>query len=103
TIKIKDSKGAEVHKEVVRTNSNGSFSGSFVPDENAALGLYYIYAELDKGQQYTGTFSVEEYKKPEYKVGITLDKDQYSNGDNLTGVVQADYYFGSPVQEASVE
>src|SRR4030095_14141589 len=86
-----------------RTNSNGSFNGSYDIEENAALGDYYIYAELDKGQQYTGTFAVEEYKKPEYKVGITLDKDQYSNGDNLKGVVQADYYFGSPVQEASVE
>jgi uncharacterized protein YfaS (alpha-2-macroglobulin family) len=103
TIKIKDSQGAEVFKEVVRTNSNGSFNSSFELQENADLGQYFIYAELDRGQQYTGTFHVEEYKKPEYKVGITLDKDQYQNEDNIKGVVQADYYFGSPVQEATVE
>jgi len=103
TIRIKDSRGAEVHKEVVRTNSHGSFTGSYNIETGAALGQYYIYAELGKGQQYTGTFSVEEYKKPEYKVGITLDKDQYLDGENIKGVVQADYYFGSPVQDATVE
>ena len=48
-------------------------------------------------------FRVEEYKKPEYKVGITLDKDQYLDGENIKGVVNADYYFGSAVQEAEVE
>lgn len=103
TVRIKDSKGAEVFKQVLRTNDKGSFTGDFTPDETAALGQYYIYAELDRGQQYTGTFHVEEYKKPEYKVNITLDKDQYLDGDNIKGVVQADYYFGSPVQEAEVE
>ncbi len=102
-VRIKDSKGAEVSKQVLKTNSNGSFSGSYQIEDNAALGVYYIYAELDKGQQYTGTFSVEEFKKPEYKVGITLDKDQYLNGDNIKGIVNADYYFGSAVQDAEVE
>lgn len=103
TVRIKDSKGAEVMKQVVKTNSNGSFTGEYDIEDNAALGQYYIYAELDKGQQYTGNFTVDEYKKPEYKVGITVDKDQYSDGDNIKGVIQADYYFGSPVQEATVE
>src|SRR3990172_1087118 len=102
TIKIKDSKSAEVFKQVVKTNDNGSFAGDFELVDNAALGQYYIYAELGKGQVYTGMFSVEEYKKPEYKVDVTLDKDQYTDGDNIKGVVQADYYFGSPVQEAEV-
>lgn len=103
TVRIKDSRGAEVSKQVLRTNSNGSFSGTYEIEENAALGDYYIYAELEKGQQYTGTFAVDEYKKPEYKVGITLDKDQYLDGESIKGVVNADYYFGSPVQDAEVE
>lgn len=103
TVTIKDSKSAEVYKQVVKTNNNGSFNGTYDVPENAPVGIYYIYATLDEGQVYTGTFSIEEYKKPEYKVDITLDKDQYTNGDDIKGVVQADYYFGSPVQEATVE
>jgi len=103
TVTIKDSKGAEVNKQVLKTNSNGSFDGEYTIADNAPLGDYYIYAMVDEGQSYTGSFTVEEYKKPEYKVDITLDKDQYTDGDNIVGVVQADYYFGSPVQDAEVE
>jgi uncharacterized protein YfaS (alpha-2-macroglobulin family) len=103
TVTIKDSRGAEVNKQVLKTNSNGSFSGDYTIADNAPLGDYYIYAMVDKDQSYTGSFTVEEYKKPEYKVDITLDKDQYTDGDNIVGVVQADYYFGSPVQDAEVE
>jgi len=103
TVKIKDSKGAEVYKQVLKTNSNGSFNSEYDIPEGAPLGQYFIYAELERGQSYTGSFFVEEYKKPEYKVGITMDKDQYTDGESIKGVVQADYYFGSPVQEAEVE
>ncbi len=103
TVSIKDSRGAEVYKQVLKTNSNGSFDGEYAIDNNAPLGNYYIYAAIGENQNYTGNFTVEEYKKPEYKVDITVDKDQYTNGDNIAGVVQADYYFGSPVQEAKVE
>jgi len=103
TVKIKDSRHTEAYKTVLNTNSNGSFSGEYTVPDNAPLGTYYIYAQIDEGQEYTGSFSVEEYKKPEYKVEVTLDKDQYSDGDVIRGVVQADYYFGSPVQDAVVE
>ncbi|MFI5144488.1 MAG: MG2 domain-containing protein, partial [Ignavibacteria bacterium] len=103
TVIIKDSKNAEVYKQVLKTNSNGSFDGTYDIPDNAPVGVYYIYATLGENQTYTGTFSVEEYKKPEYKVDVTLDKDQYGDGDEMKGVVQADYYFGSPVQEATVE
>jgi uncharacterized protein YfaS (alpha-2-macroglobulin family) len=102
TVKIKDSKSAEVYKQVLKTNDNGSFNGNFEVPDNAPIGQYFIYAELGRGQVYTGNFHVEEYKKPEYKVNVTLDKDQYADGDNLKGVIQADYYFGSPVQDAEV-
>lgn len=103
TVTIKDSRGAEVNKQVLKTNSNGSFNGEYTIADNAPLGDYYIYAMVDEGQTYTGSFTVEEYKKPEYKVDITLEKDQYTDGDNIVGIVQADYYFGSPVQDAEVE
>ncbi len=103
TVKIKDSRGAEVYKQVLKTNAQGSFNGTYEIEDNAPLGQYFIYAELERGQQYTGSFYVEEYKKPEYKVGITLDKEQYLDGESIKGIVQADYYFGSPVQDAEVE
>ena len=52
---------------------------------------------------YYGSFTVEEYKKPEYKVSVATDRDQYANGDKITATITADYYFGSPVKNASVQ
>jgi len=70
--KDKRSKSTEVYKQVLKTNENGSFTGEIDIVENAALGHIIIYAELGRGQTYTGMFNVEEYKKPEYKVDIYI-------------------------------
>lgn len=103
TVIIKDAKNAEVYKELLITNADGSYNGSFKIDDEGALGTYYIQTQLDQKHVYTATFEVEQYKKPEYKVKVTLDKSQYFGKDEMKGSVQADYYFGSPVADAEVE
>jgi uncharacterized protein YfaS (alpha-2-macroglobulin family) len=103
TVIIKDSKNSEVYKELVKTNSNGSFDGSYKIDENGALGDYYIYANIDENNSYSAPFTVEQYKKPEYKVTVTTDRNQYFGHDELKAEIDARYYFGSPVTEATVE
>ena len=34
---------------------------------------------------------------------LATDRNQYANGDKIAATVSADYYFGSPVKEASVQ
>ena len=102
TVKIKTPKNKEVYSKDLKTNEFGTIADNFKLDEEADLGIYSIVLNLD-GIDYYGSFSVEEYKKPEYKVNITLDKNQYSSGDEIKGFVSADYYFGSPVRSASVQ
>ncbi|MEJ5261103.1 MAG: MG2 domain-containing protein [Ignavibacterium sp.] len=101
-VSIKSPKNKEVYSKQLKTNEFGTISDKFILDEEADLGDYSIIITLDE-QQFYGSFSVEEYKKPEYKVNIELDKKQYSAGDEISGAISADYYFGSPVQNASVE
>jgi len=103
TVIIKDAKNAEVFKQVMKTNEDGSYNGSFKVDDEGALGTYYIQTQIDQKHIYTATFEVEQYKKPEYKVTVNLDKSQYYGKDEMKGSVQADYYFGSPVADAEVE
>ncbi|MDQ3194422.1 MAG: MG2 domain-containing protein, partial [Bacteroidota bacterium] len=103
TVLIKDSKGAEVYKEVLRTNEMGSFAGSYEIDEEGALGDYTIYANIDENNSYSSGFTVEQYKKPEYKVTVITDKGQYYGKDNMHADIEAKYYFGSFVAEADVE
>ena len=100
-ISVKSPKNKEVYSSEAETNEFGSLSASFVLDAEADLGVYSIYLTKD-GQSYYGSFSVEEYKKPEYKVNVTTDKTQYANGDKISATVSADYYFGSPVKNATV-
>lgn len=102
SITVKSSKDKEVYSGEAVTNEFGTLSGSFYLDEDADLGYYSIILKKDE-QSYYGSFSVEEYKKPEYKVNVNTDKKQYSRGDKLTVTVTADYYFGSPVKNADVQ
>jgi uncharacterized protein YfaS (alpha-2-macroglobulin family) len=102
TIQIRSPKNKEVYSKELLTNDFGTVADNFVLDGEADLGTYSIILNLDE-MDYYGSFSVEEYKKPEYKVNVSLDKSQYSAGDEISGFVSADYYFGLPVKSAQVE
>ena len=101
-VSVKSPKNKEVYTGQAETNEFGSLSANFMLDEEADLGYYSIILTKD-GISYYGSFTVEEYKKPEYKVNVVTDRNQYANGDKIAATVSADYYFGSPVKEASVQ
>jgi len=108
-ITIYDEQRNEVYSKKLKCDANGSFNDSLTIKESAPLGTYSIYADLDKiqffgyyAEEITGTFRVEEYKKPEYEVQVSLDKEQYISGDTIVADVQADYFFGAPVKNAMV-
>lgn len=103
TVKIKDSRNTEVYKEVLRTDEMGSLNGSYKIEKEAPLGDYTIFFEIGENDIYSQTFSIEQYKKPEYKVSVTPEKAQYLNNETIEAKIKADYYFGSPVAGAEVE
>ncbi len=101
TVTINSPKNKEVFSKELRTNEFGAIASSFILDEEADLGEYSIQVS-NSSMNYFGSFSVEEYKKPEYLVTVKTDKSQYAAGDKISGKVSADYYFGSPVTTGSV-
>jgi len=103
TVIIKDSRYAEVYKKVLKTNENGSFDGTYKIDKDAPLGTYTITTLINEKNSTTTNFTVEQYKKPEYKVTVKTDRGQYYGNDRLTATVEAKYFFGSPVADADVE
>ncbi len=86
----------EIFTKEMTTNQFGAITGSFKLNSDAELGNYSIILVKDD-QPYLGSFSVEEYKKPEYLVTVSTLKNQYAVNDTLNAVVSAKYYFGSPV------
>ena len=57
------------------------------------------------GERYVeGTsFSVQDYKKPEYAVKVTAQTPRVLQGQPIKATIDARYYFGEPVANAKVK
>lgn len=95
---VMDSLDAVVYDtELVMDGVYGTFSTSFEIPHDAPLGNYRITAF---GQD--TYISVEEYVPAAFKLEATTKQDEYVNGDTVTLGVQADYYFGVPLDGGTV-
>ncbi|MCV4601278.1 hypothetical protein OFC63_35205, partial [Escherichia coli] len=74
----------------------GGFSGSFPVGLDARLGNYSLTATV-QGEEFGGSFEVQEYVKPEYRVSVTPDRAVAVQGEKGRFVVKGEYLFGGPV------
>jgi len=108
---ISDPRGTKVTDGKATLNAFGSSWGSLELGEQLPLGEYTIYF-WDIGRHNTigsaKLFRLEEYKLPEFKVEVKTPeqdgkKKAFRLGEEVEVSIQADYYFGGPVSNASVE
>src|SRR6185436_193643 len=103
--------GAVIKEADVKLNAFGSAFGSLDLTEAMRLGEYRVTfrnKENDRDIGYATLFRLEEYKLPEFKVDVKTpeedgQKKTFRVGDKVEVTIQADYYFGGPVSQASVE
>ena len=108
---IDDPRGAKVKEDKARLNAFGSAWGSLELTETMPLGEYRVtfWDEGRKRQIGNATlFRLEEYKLPEFKVSVQTPEEEgkkktFRVGEKVEVNIQADYYFGGPVVNASVE
>jgi uncharacterized protein YfaS (alpha-2-macroglobulin family) len=119
---ITDPRGAKVKADKTKLNTFGSAWGSLELTEAMPLGEYQIQFWSEGRKQHIGNaqlFRLEEYKLPEFKVTVQTPEDRSAGGPPAPGEparkkafrlgetvevsVQADYYFGGAVANASVE
>ncbi|MFZ5805898.1 MAG: MG2 domain-containing protein [Verrucomicrobiota bacterium] len=107
---IRDARGKEFQKGSAVLNGFGSFWNSIPLNETLPLGEYRIAfnAEKDSSIGEQVFFRLEEYKLPEFKITVrTPEKDGkkavFRFGEKIQAVVQAEYYFGGPASEASID
>ncbi len=98
-VEIHNPKGEKVYSETLTSDNYGGIAGKFDLPDDATLGQYQI-SVVNRG---SGTFRVEEYKKPEYEVTIDAPTDPVMLGEKITATIHAKYYFGSPVVNATVK
>ena len=80
----------------------GTFSGEFDLPEDAPIGDGTIQVRYKHDYDASISFSVAEFRVPEYKVEVTPDYSTIIQGDQVKASIVASYYFGGPVSNASL-
>lgn len=108
---VTDPKGAKVKEGKTKLNAFGSGWDSLQLTESMPLGEYRINF-WDEGRHTSiGSavlFRIEEYKLPEFKVSVKTPEENgkrkvFRVGEKVEVEVQADYYFGGAVSNATVQ
>ncbi|MBX7243989.1 MAG: hypothetical protein K1X53_00725 [Candidatus Sumerlaeaceae bacterium] len=91
--------------EDVEANEFGAISGELTLGEQPPLGAYRINISTSDRKTHMGSesFRVEEYKKPEFDVKVTVSDKLFRTGSKVKAEVNAVYYFGSPVADAEIK
>jgi uncharacterized protein YfaS (alpha-2-macroglobulin family) len=112
TFEVEDSRGNKVFKSSTQTSKFGIASAEFALADEVNLGTYHLRASMGSPEGAASTaelaLNVEKYVLPKFKVAIDFaGKDQktrhgYRPGDEVTGTVRANYFFGKPVDRAEL-
>lgn len=102
TIEITDPNQKTIYQQKLALSPFGSFNGRLTLSPLAALGMYQIIGPIGDQRVY-GSFEVQEYRKPEFEVSVSLDKARYLQGETIQATISASYYFGAPVANGRVK
>jgi uncharacterized protein YfaS (alpha-2-macroglobulin family)/tetratricopeptide (TPR) repeat protein len=106
TYEISDPRGQKVSSGTATLNAFGSFWGELPLTKEMALGVYTVRFRGSNNGDIGGAqfFRLEEYKLPEFRVSVTTPPGkQYRLGETIDATIEATYYFGGPVANATVE
>lgn len=80
------------------TNEFGTFSLELPISKTQKLGYYTIQAKGKDGREISGEFRVAEFKPPNFKVALNLDKEFALAGETVEATAASNYLFGAPVE-----
>ena len=97
-LKIYNSKNDEIFNEYLEINDFGTFNAKFVLSNESPLGMYRVCAD-----QYSCIyFDVQEYVPAPFEVKVKSDKEEYISKDSVNLEIEANYYFGVPLEGGEV-
>lgn len=108
---IHDPNGAKIKDGIAKLNAFGTFWDSAKLTKDMPLGEYRItFFDASRENTIGGAtlFRLEEYKLPEYQVTVQTPEENgkkktFRLGENVEVNIQADYYFGGAVSNATVQ
>ncbi len=106
TVTLTDSKGEKVTTEQVKVTKYGTFSFKTTIGKEAPTGYYNLNAtgSIAGGEVATsGSFRVEEYRAPQFRVDVEPKKKSLVAGEPLEASVFARYLFGGAMNDVQVK
>lgn len=106
-VKVNDGRGEEVLKRHVKVNGFGGIHLDMDLGHGASLGYYSVYlsapgAEKSGRMNLYGSFRVEEYRAPTFKVDVEAKHGEVTRGTDAGFSASGDYLFGAPMSGATV-
>lgn len=95
---IQDPQGTKLYEAQHQTDAYGGVALDWTPPADARLGVYRVQVP----RYGSGTFRIEEYKKPEFEVDVTSPSTPVLLGETITFSIAGRYYFGAPVTRGTV-
>lgn len=99
---IADNNDKVVTRQTLTVDEFGAVHASFALPRGAALG-YYAVRIAAGDEDASGSFEVQEYRKPEFEVLVSPADRFVVQGNRVTATITARYYFGQPVAGAEVQ
>ncbi|NNJ10813.1 alpha-2-macroglobulin [Chloroflexales bacterium ZM16-3] len=102
---ISDAEGNQVYSSTVELDSFGTFSADLPLSGDAALGSYFMSAQLEGDSSYYGTygsFAVAEYRKPVFEITVTPGREDVLMGEPIAATATARYFAGGVLANAPV-
>jgi uncharacterized protein YfaS (alpha-2-macroglobulin family) len=98
TVRLFDANGQETASLDLRTNTFGTFSGTFIAPTSGLNGFISIGNEHG-----SHSFRMEEYKRPKFEVSLDAPKEQFRVGNTVAVIGLAKSYAGVPLAGAEVK
>jgi alpha-2-macroglobulin len=98
---VYDADNTEILSERFGADAYGSFAGELELGLDAPLGTYSLQATVE-GETSYASFEVQAFRKPEYRVSVTPEREVAVQGETLRFTVAAEYLFGGAVAGGQV-
>ncbi len=95
-----DVNGKEIERLKLQTNANGSFNGSVTAPKDRLMGAMTL--RVIGGPDGQTSVSVEEYKRPKFKVELDPPSEAIQLNTSVTVQSRATAYTGVPISDAKV-
>ena len=99
---ISDEQNHSVFDRVMPVSADGTLAGDLTLAANVVLGYYTIQIGSNNNSV-SGSFHVEDYRKPEYQVRVSSATPRMLQGGTMQVTIDARYFFGEPVAFGNVK